>query len=52
MHRPEQQLVLAEHPLPRVRHVVFNVAHAPLVQVWLQQLPLAAHASPSEVHGG
>jgi hypothetical protein len=52
MHRLEQQSALAAHVFPSVRHAVFKVAHVPLVHVWLQQLPLAPHANPSEVHGG
>jgi hypothetical protein len=52
MHRPEQQSVLAEHPLPSVRHVVLSAAQVPPLHAWLQQLPLAVHDSPSEVHGG
>jgi hypothetical protein len=52
MHRAEQQSALAAHVFPSVRHALFRVPHTPLVQVWLQQLPLAAQVSPSEVHGG
>jgi hypothetical protein len=52
MHRPEQQSALAAHAFPRVLHAVFKAAHLPPLHVWLQQLPLPPHASPSEVQGG
>jgi hypothetical protein len=48
----EQHCAAEVQGLPIVEHVELRAVHLPPVHVWLQQTPLAAHATPSGVHEG
>jgi hypothetical protein len=49
-HSDEQHSALVVHALPRVLHVVFSAAHAPLTQIPEQQAASSAQACPYEMH--